>query len=53
VAAKREQLDMMEDLLNEEKVAIGVLEQKALKLLKDSKELHAVVEARADANIKP
>jgi hypothetical protein len=49
---KREQFDVMEDLIMEEQVAISVLDQKAQKLLKDAKELHATSEARADANIK-
>jgi hypothetical protein len=35
---KREQLDEMEDLLKQEQVAIGVLDQKAWKLLQDTKE---------------
>jgi hypothetical protein len=52
VVKKREQLDVMEDLLTEEQVAIGVLDQKAQKLLKDAKELHAVAEAYVNANIK-
>jgi hypothetical protein len=36
--AKREQLDEMEDLLKQEQVAIGVLDQKAWKLLQDTEE---------------
>jgi hypothetical protein len=52
VVKKREQLDVMEDLLTEEQVAIGVLDQKAQKLLKDANELHVVAEAYVNANIK-
>jgi hypothetical protein len=36
--AKREQLDEMEDLLKQEQVTIGVLDQKAWKLLQDTEE---------------
>jgi hypothetical protein len=51
-AAKRGQLDVMVDLLKEEHVAISLLDYKAQKLLKDTEELYAAAEARANANIK-
>jgi hypothetical protein len=50
--AKREQLDEMELLLNQERVSIGLLEAKAHKLMAGAKELYADVEARVDATIK-
>jgi hypothetical protein len=46
VVAKRAQLSEMEDLLNKELVAIGLLEAEAQKLMEDAKELYA------DATIK-
>jgi hypothetical protein len=50
--AKRERLDEMELLLNQERVSIGLLEAKAHKLMAGAKELYADVEARVDATIK-
>jgi hypothetical protein len=52
VTKKREQFDVMEDLLKEEQVAIGVVDQKAQKLLKETKEAHAKADARIDACVK-
>jgi hypothetical protein len=46
------QLDEMEDLLNQEQVAIGVLDAKAHELLEDAKELHVEAKACANTNIK-
>jgi hypothetical protein len=40
---------MMEDLQKEEQVTIGVLDQKAQKLLKETMEAHAEADARVDA----
>jgi hypothetical protein len=50
--AKRERLDEMELLLNQEWVSIGLLKAKAHKLMVGAKELYADVEACVDATIK-
>jgi hypothetical protein len=47
-----EQLDTMEDFLKEEQVIIGVLDQKAKKLLKEMKEAHVEAEAHVAAYAK-
>jgi hypothetical protein len=49
---KREQLDEMELLLNQERVAIGLLDAKAQKLMVGAKELYVMAEACADTTIK-
>jgi hypothetical protein len=49
---RRENLDTMEDLLKQEQVAIGVLDQKAQKLMEDTMEAHAESDACVAAYIK-
>jgi uncharacterized protein (DUF3084 family) len=45
-------LDAVEDLLKEDQVTIGVLDQKAQKHLTNTEEIHATAEAHANTNIK-
>jgi hypothetical protein len=52
VAAKRKQLDEMGLLLNQERVAIGMLDAKAQKLMAGTNELYATAKAHADTTIK-
>jgi hypothetical protein len=47
-AQRKVQLDEMEDLLKDEQVTIGVLDQKAQKHLKETMEAHDEVDARVD-----
>jgi predicted TIM-barrel enzyme len=49
---KRELLDEVEYLLNQERVDIGLLDTNAQKLMAGAKELYAAVEARANTTIK-
>jgi chromosome segregation ATPase len=51
-AERREWLDIKQSLLEEKENAIGELDAKTQKLMDDTKELYATVEAHTDANIK-
>jgi hypothetical protein len=51
-AVKRARMDKMELLLNQEQVAIDLLDAKAKKLMDSAKELYADAEAHAEAIIK-
>jgi hypothetical protein len=52
VAVKREQLDKVELLLNQERVVIGLLDGNAQELMVGAKELYAMAEARVNTTIK-
>jgi hypothetical protein len=52
MADKQKYLDVMKIMLNRKQTTINELDAKAQKLLEDAKELHVVVEARANAKIK-
>jgi hypothetical protein len=52
VAEKWVWLNKMEDMLKQEEIAIGLLNTEAEELMEKVKELYAVAEARANANIK-
>jgi hypothetical protein len=49
---KQKYLDVMKIMHNRKQTTINELDAKAQKLLEDTKELHVVVEARANAKIK-
>jgi hypothetical protein len=52
VAEKWERLNKMEVMLNQEEVAIGLLDAQGQTLMEKAKDLYANVEAHADATIK-